>query len=718
MLDTAWIAFDTDRVKARTLLGQALNVAQGAGDPELVCTIYFRLGDIAGSIAEAESYYRAALAEAERSGDPYLLAWAWLDLGFNRARSAKFGEAVPILERAQQAAQQADALALVSKIAGNLGWCYLSLGDLDRALEAHKRAESLAAKVGLRDQQHRWLTSIGNIYLDRGDVDAAERYQQRALALARAVGNRQWTAIVLNNLAVIALRRKDLDAAQSYNDQALAIKRGLDDKWSLVYSELNAAVIEARRQEYGPAERDFRALIAEAPQAFAPDVLWTAHGMFAEMYRHSQRPALAEAEYRRAIDTLDRQWAKLTSDDFKRTFLSPGYLIGVFQDYVSFLLERGQTVRALEMAESSRARVLSEKLERAEALPQDLQLNKLISAARASHTVILSYWLMPDRSAVWVLGSSGLSYKALPPAPQIAELVRQHTDAIANGQDPLAAGASATALYKAILEPVEKLIPSGSNVILVPDGALHQLNFETLVAPSPQPHYWIEDVALAVAPSLRVLETAPRKPRTPRLLLLGDPVLTGQDFAPLINVSREIAAVEEHFPAPHRLTFEGAAAVPSAYAKASPAGFTHIHFATHATANNERPLYSAIVLSHQGDTFELLARDVAPVPLTADLVTISACRTAGPKAYSGEGLMGFAWAFLYAGAENVIATLWDEDDAMSVGLMQRLYDGLAAGQTPARALRSAKLALLAGGGRGRLPYYWGPLMVFTRQIAK
>jgi CHAT domain-containing protein len=104
--------------------------------------------------------------------------------------------------------------------------------------------------------------------------------------------------------------------------------------------------------------------------------------------------------------------------------------------------------------------------------------------------------------------------------------------------------------------------------------------------------------------------------------------------------------------------------------------------------------------------------------LTADLVTISACKSAGAKAYASEGLMGFAWAFLQAGAQNVIATLWDEDDATSVVLIRRLYAGIAAGETPARALRSAKLAVLHAGGRGRLPYYWGPLQVFTRRIGK
>jgi CHAT domain-containing protein len=198
---------------------------------------------------------------------------------------------------------------------------------------------------------------------------------------------------------------------------------------------------------------------------------------------------------------------------------------------------------------------------------------------------------------------------------------------------------------------------------------------------------------------------------------MGDPVLVGQEFGPLPNVKKEIAAVEECFPAANRVVFTGAGAVPGEYAKASPTNFTHIHFATHATANQESPLNSAIILSHQGESYKLYARDVAGVPLRADLVTLSACQSAGAKAYSGEGLMGFAWAFLQAGAQNVIATLWDEDDAVSADLMRVLYKEIAAGRTPARALRASKLALMRPGGRYRLPYYWGPLQVFTRRMA-
>jgi CHAT domain-containing protein len=109
----------------------------------------------------------------------------------------------------------------------------------------------------------------------------------------------------------------------------------------------------------------------------------------------------------------------------------------------------------------------------------------------------------------------------------------------------------------------------------------------------------------------------------------------------------------------------------------------------------------------------LYARDVAARPLSADLVTVSACRSAGERAYSGEGLVGFSWAFLRAGARRVVAGLWDVDDRSTAELMDRMYGALAAGDPPARALRRAKLALIAEGGAAARPYNWGPFEMFT-----
>ena len=104
---------------------------------------------------------------------------------------------------------------------------------------------------------------------------------------------------------------------------------------------------------------------------------------------------------------------------------------------------------------------------------------------------------------------------------------------------------------------------------------------------------------------------------------------------------------------------------------------------------------------------------MAERPLRAELVTISACKSAGERAYTGEGLIGFAWAFLRAGSRQVVAGLWDVDDQSTAALMDHLYGAMAQGLPPPTALRAAKLALINQGGHVAKPYYWGPFELFT-----
>src|SRR5262245_13884916 len=132
-----------------------------------------------------------------------------------------------------------------------------------------------------------------------------------------------------------------------------------------------------------------------------------------------------------------------------------------------------------------------------------------------------------------------------------------------------------------------------------------------------------------------------------------------------------------------------------------------IHFAAHGLANRTNPLDSAVILSPQSGAFLLYAHDIAEQSLHAQVVTIASCRSAGAKSYPGEGLLGLAWAFLRAGADEVIAALWDVADQSTAEIMTTLYAGLAAGKTPAEALHTAKVAMARPTGPFRNPYYWG-----------
>ena len=241
---------------------------------------------------------------------------------------------------------------------------------------------------------------------------------------------------------------------------------------------------------------------------------------------------------------------------------------------------------------------------------------------RQSNSVLLSYWLGPARSHAWVVTGGEIHHVELPPAAQIEPLVREYQDAIERRlADPLRTRIPAgDRLYQLLIEPVRAWIPAGSRVILTPDGALHGLNFESLPIPGDKPRYLIQDVTMALAPSLALLAGRPPDAHPAhRLLLLGDPIdqrsgVPGADqCAPGKSPASRSASAAAATSSSAR-----EAATPDAWRKAGPGSFSAIHFTAHAVANRESPLDSAVLLSGG----KLYARDVMDVPLTADLVTV------------------------------------------------------------------------------------------------
>jgi len=263
------------------------------------------------------------------------------------------------------------------------------------------------------------------------------------------------------------------------------------------------------------------------------------------------------------------------------------------------------------------------------------------------------------------------------------------------------------------------MVPPGSRLILLPDASLYGLNFETLIAPDPQPHFWIEDVTVTTASSLSLLASAANRapPKEKNLLLVGD-ALPVPEFGLLPQAPSEMQKIQQYFPKPRRAILQGPQATPSAYLTIEPERYAYLHFVTHGTASRARPLESAVILSKESasDTYKLYARDIVQHRLNANLVTISACNGSGTRAYSGEGLVGLSWAFLRAGAHNVIGALWEVSDASTPQLMDALYGELSQGKDPATALRDAKLSLLHSSDTNSVfkkPFYWAPFQLYA-----
>src|SRR6185503_14838438 len=116
---------------------------------------------------------------------------------------------------------------------------------------------------------------------------------------------------------------------------------------------------------------------------------------------------------------------------------------------------------------------------------------------------------------------------------------------------------------------------------------------------------------------------------TGRLLLVGNVPADGPDYPALASAGAEIDSVARHFGATRRIVLTGTGATPRSYLASGPGAFDYIHFAAHGIANERAPLESSVVLANG----RLSGREIVAAPLTASLVTVSSCNSAGRRTY-------------------------------------------------------------------------------------
>lgn len=699
-------------------LEKAFHIATTLNAGKVATEVMLRQGTCAVARSDrdaAEDIYRETMRMARRQKLQLIEAQSATGLGLIRVRTSEFDDAVRWLRRSQDLAADLPAEGLRFRILGNLGWAYDRLGDYERAVQVLSRAEPLARKLGYVGDRRIVLTNLARALYRLGDHAGAEAAYGRAAAVAREIQDparaAEMQAGIHVSLATLALERRRYEEAAAKADEALRIYTEIGYETARQRTLLLMGEIAARQGETTRAEALFKGVF-DSPQA-EPNLVWEARVALARLHVQAGRPAAAEAEFRHAFELMETSFAQLIEAELQLPFFSN---LGRFHDeYVDFLVTQGRVTEALEAADDSRARLLRERLLDTSATPTSG--TDYPGLARDLDALLLFYSTASERSFLWVVAADGIELLSLPGEEALEALVATYQARILESRDPLReADFEGSELYRLLVEPVSAAMASAERVIIVPDGPLHQLNFETLIVSDVQPHYLIEDAVLTRAPALRLLraETESWSAREPSLLVLGDPAVPDEgEFPPLPFSGTEVASIADLFDPRSRQIHSGPQAAPSAYREADPEQFTYVHFAAHAQANPVVPLDSAVVLSAAGDEYKLYARDIISLPLSAELVTLSACRSAGGRAFAGEGLVGLSWAFLSAGARNVIGGLWPVEDASTAELMTRLYRELVAGAEPAVALRRAKLELLRSDTAYRKPYYWAPFVTYT-----
>ena len=145
--------------------------------------------------------------------------------------------------------------------------------------------------------------------------------------------------------------------------------------------------------------------------------------------------------------------------------------------------------------------------------------------------------------------------------------------------------------------------------------------------------------------------------------------------------------------------------------------YKYVHIATHGTVNIDNPAFSGLLLfpEKEPDDGVLYASEIYNLKLNSDLVVLSACETGVGKVSKSEGIIGLSRSLLYAGAKNIIVSMWKVADNSTAQLMLDFYTNLISKkQSFRRALHNAKLKMVNSKNNFAHPYFWSPFVLIGK----
>lgn len=262
-------------------------------------------------------------------------------------------------------------------------------------------------------------------------------------------------------------------------------------------------------------------------------------------------------------------------------------------------------------------------------------------------------------------------------------------------------------LHNQLIAPVEAtgILSRKRRLVIVPHAELHYLPFAALVRGGATERLLVQDYITEYVPSASVwlrLRGRSRRAQEGVLALAPQPAL-------LVASPAEVAAIKRIYGARSR-ALVGPDASERAFRELAPHQRL-IHVASHSVLNKRNPLFSHVALAPDtANDGRLEVHEVFGLSLNAPLVVLSGCETAvGAGALSdvppGDDWLGLVQAFLFAGASNVLGTLWPVEDVATSRLMQNFYTELASGRSPAEALARVQRTALRESATSH-PFYW------------
>jgi CHAT domain-containing protein len=715
--------------------------------------LYSLLGDRKRALslfAEALAVSRKIQSRQDEAATLSKLADLYADEGETQKARDHYTQALAISREIKNRLNEATNL-------NRLGLLSHSEGDRLEAIRLFEEALTIDKELGTRYDGALALNNLGMAQDGSGNTKLALDYFNRALTIFREIENKNGEAMMLYRVTAAQRKLGRIDQAQRDIAAALEIVETIRGK--IASTDLRSSYFSTVQQYYDlyidllmdehrahPGEDfNFQALQV-SEQARARSLLDLLQEAKADVRQSVDRKLLArEKELQELVNGKAAQQTLAFSDSRKAE------LAKSLGEEITRLSDEYESLQAAIRKSNPRYADLvnTRPLRLAE-------VQKLLDP----ETVLLEYKLGDERSYLWLVSSTKLESFELAPRVEIETQARKLYELLTErnratkGETPdqrqarvLSAGQKLQTVSAWLSQALFGFMASkvgNKRLVIVADGALQYVPFAALV----EANEIVSLPSIAVLAQLRRQDVGRKVPEK-SVAVFADPVFEADDPR-LARASRRQVGMQSGLVKQSLPDFDFGSSergLPRLFASRkearsilalAPTGASYgafdfdasreramgaelnqyrvLHFATHGLLNSARPQLSGVVLSlydeagKEKDGF-LRLNQIYNLHLTSELVVLSACSTALGQDVKGEGLIGLTRGFMYAGARQVIASLWKVDDEATAELMRIFYRNLLREKMSApKALRAAQVEMQSQ-TRWRSPYYWGAFVL-------
>ena len=286
-------------------------------------------------------------------------------------------------------------------------------------------------------------------------------------------------------------------------------------------------------------------------------------------------------------------------------------------------------------------------------------------------------------------------------------------------------------IYKQLYNELIPFEISDKDLLIIPDGKLFHLNFESLIDGNDQ--FLILNHKIRYAYSTEILqiqEALAEQIQSEEILSLTpgftsenkaqytsqvDSVLIDSFYLQILQQPFMLRVADQLRQKNSSLNFTNLDATELNY-KNNNTDVRLIHLGTHGILNDKSPMMSYLIFSKsEQDTLEdgyLHTYEVYNQKINAELAVLAACQTGVSNIEGGESIQSLSHAFTYAGCPSVVMSLWKIDEKANAEILNQFYEGLNKRQLKSKSLRDAKLSFIENAPPElKHPYYWSGLVL-------